>query len=43
LLAAANRVRATQYPQAEEFAARSILHPPAEHDMLMAFTDVSFR
>jgi len=43
LLAAADRVRATQYPQAEEFAVRSILHPPSEDEMLRAFTDVSFR
>jgi predicted phosphodiesterase len=43
LLAAADRVRATQYPQAEEFAARSILQPPSEDEMLRAFTDVSFR
>jgi predicted phosphodiesterase len=43
LLAAADRVRATRYPQAEEFAARSILQPPSEDEMLTAFTDVSFR
>jgi predicted phosphodiesterase len=43
LVAAADRVRATRYPQAEEFAARSILHPPSEQEMLMAFTDLSFR
>lgn len=42
LLAAADRVRATQYPQAEEFAARSIRRPPSEDDMLRAFTDISF-
>ena len=43
LLAATDRVRATKYPQAEEFAARSILQPPSEDEMLTAFTDVSFR
>jgi predicted phosphodiesterase len=43
VLAAADRVRATQYPQAEEFAAKSILQPPSEEDMLRAFTDISFR
>lgn len=43
LPAAADRVRATHYPQAEEFAARSILQPPSEREMLAAFTDVSFR
>jgi predicted phosphodiesterase len=34
LQAAAARVRATAYPQAEEFAARSILQPPSEQEML---------
>jgi hypothetical protein len=29
LPAAAARVRTTQYPQADEFAARSILQPPS--------------
>jgi hypothetical protein len=43
LTAAAERVRATGYPQAEEFAARSILNPPHEAEMLDAFTSVSFR
>jgi predicted phosphodiesterase len=43
LHAAAARVRATTYPQAEEFAARNILHPPSEDEMLAAFTNASFR
>lgn len=43
LQAAADRVRATKYPQAEEFAARSILNPPSEDEMLSAFTNASFR
>jgi predicted phosphodiesterase len=43
LAAAAERVRATRYPQAGEFAARSILQPPSEEEMLAAFTDASFR
>ncbi|MCU1382985.1 MAG: metallophosphatase family protein [Acidobacteria bacterium] len=34
---AADRVRATDYPQAEEFAARNILAPPAEAAILAAF------
>lgn len=34
LEAAARRVRATTYPQAEDFAERNILHPPSERDML---------
>jgi putative phosphoesterase len=35
--AAAERVRKTTYPQAEEFASRNILHPPSEAQMLAAF------
>ena len=38
LNAAADRIRATRYPQAEDFADRSVLHPPAEAEMLAAFT-----
>ena len=36
--AAAARVRRTTYPQAEEFAARHILDPPSEEQMLQAFS-----
>jgi predicted phosphodiesterase len=43
LHAAAQQVRATKYPQADEFAARYILDPPSESEMLDAFTAVSFR
>ena len=43
LAKAADRVRATHYPQAQEFAAHSILEPPSEEEMLGAFTNVSFR
>jgi predicted phosphodiesterase len=35
--AAAERIRATSYPQAEEFADRNVLHPPSEASMLEAF------
>jgi predicted phosphodiesterase len=35
--AAAARVRATQYPQAEEFANVNVLQPPSEDEMLVAF------
>jgi hypothetical protein len=42
LARAADRVRATQYPQAEEFAAKSILEPPSEDDMARAFASVPF-
>jgi hypothetical protein len=38
---AAARVRATQYPQAEEFAIRSIQEPPSEEEMLRVFTSIS--
>jgi predicted phosphodiesterase len=40
---AAARVRATAYPQADAFAAQSILQPPSEAAMLDLFTNVSFR
>jgi predicted phosphodiesterase len=36
--AAAARVRRTTYPQAEEFAARHILEPPSEEQMLQVFS-----
>lgn len=34
---AAGRIRATSYPQAEDFAAHNVLQPPAEETMLQAF------
>ena len=34
---AAERIRATEYPQAQEFAARNVLQPPSEQQMLEAF------
>jgi predicted phosphodiesterase len=34
LARAAERIRATPYPQAEDFAARSVLDPPSESEML---------
>ncbi len=37
LNAAAARVRATAYPQAEEFASRDVLHPRSEKDALALF------
>jgi hypothetical protein len=36
--AAARSVRGTAYPQAEQFAASSILQPPSEEQMLAVFT-----
>lgn len=35
---AAERIRATSYPQAQEFAERNVLQPPPEAPMLEAFT-----
>lgn len=37
LARAAHRIRATNYPQAEEFAAQNVLRPPAEAQMLELF------
>ncbi|HEY7788998.1 MAG TPA: metallophosphoesterase family protein [Vicinamibacterales bacterium] len=34
---AADRIRATDYPDREEFADRYVLHPPSEEEMLQAF------
>jgi len=35
---AAEQIRGTAYPQAEDFAARNILNPPTEQEMLEVFT-----
>jgi putative phosphoesterase len=35
---AADRIRNTKYPQAEDFAARNVLQPPSEADTLEAFS-----
>jgi diadenosine tetraphosphatase ApaH/serine/threonine PP2A family protein phosphatase len=37
LAAGAERIRATTYPQAREFAEQYVLQPPSEEDMLRAF------
>ena len=37
LAQAAERVRGTKYPQAEDFAARNVLQPPSEEKMLKLF------
>jgi len=39
---AAERVRSTDYPQAEDFAARNILNPPTEQEMLKIFSRAEF-
>lgn len=38
LVKAAERIRATKYPQAEDFATRNVLKPPSEKQMLEAFS-----
>ena len=38
---AAERIRATSYPQAQEFAARNVLQPPSEDEMLRQFESAS--
>lgn len=38
LARAAECIRETKYPQAHDFAARNVLHPPTEQEMLEAFT-----
>ena len=43
LMEAAARIRATSYPQAQEFAARNVLHPPSEAEMLAAFSRTEVR
>ena len=40
---AAERIRQTEYPQAADFAAKSVLQPPREAQMLDVFTNVSFK
>jgi putative phosphoesterase len=40
LTKAAERIRGTKYPQAEDFATRNVLAPPSEEGMLAAFTKV---
>jgi predicted phosphodiesterase len=40
---AAERIRATRYPKAEEFAAVSVLRPPTEDEMLAAYSRVELR
>lgn len=41
--AAAQRIRATEYPQAESFAATSILRPPSEAEIVERFEKVAIR
>lgn len=40
---AAERIRATSYPQAQEFAARNVLQPPTEREMLEVFAKAELK
>jgi len=40
---AAERIRATNYPQAQDFAARSVLQPPSEEETLELFARAELR
>ena len=42
LKAATDRICATDYPQAEEFATGNVLHPPSEAQMLEVFEQSAF-
>jgi putative phosphoesterase len=43
LVTAAARIRKTSYPEAEHFAARNVLDPPSETEMLEAFARAELR
>ena len=43
LTRAAERIRATTYPQSEDFAAHNVLRPPTEEEMLAVFSKVELR
>jgi predicted phosphodiesterase len=40
---AAERIRATTYPQAQDFAAHNVLRPPSEKEMLEAFSKAELK
>jgi predicted phosphodiesterase len=40
---AAERIRATGYPQAQDFALQNVLHPPSEEQMLQVFSRVELK
>src|SRR5205823_4443179 len=40
---AAERIRATSYPQAHDFAARSVLRPPSEREILETFGRIELK
>lgn len=43
LTEAAGRIRDTDYPQAQDFAAHNVLQPPSEGDMLGVFAKGELR
>ena len=43
LQAAADRIRATSYPQAQDFAEWNVLRPPSEEEMLKVFSRVELK
>jgi predicted phosphodiesterase len=43
LARAAERIRNTTYPQAQDFAARNVLQPPSEEETLAAFTSAELK
>jgi predicted phosphodiesterase len=43
LAKAAERIRSTKYPQAEDFAVRNVLQPPSEEKTLEAFARVELK
>jgi predicted phosphodiesterase len=43
LAKAAERIRATSYPQAQDFAAHNVLQPPSEKQMLEAFSKAELK
>jgi hypothetical protein len=43
LAQAAERIRATSYPQAQDFAAHNVLQPPSEKEMLEAFAKAELK
>jgi len=43
LARAAERIRATNYPQAQEFAAHNVLQPTSEKGMLEAFAKAELK
>jgi len=43
LTKAAQRIRVTNYPQAQDFAARNVLQPPSEEEIFEVFTKIELR